>query len=666
VVAGASVAAAALGHAQTYDWSGALSVATGVSANSGMAASNATNVTLGNVTNWFGTNQVLTSGLANSPVTLNFSNASASYSTNGTYAQGNFTGSGTTAYGVVSWSGSYNLTQINFDNTANRYPSGQLRIIGNNLGGNPNRSIQFVASGGNIINVTNNSNVTFTSALVTSYFQGTNLLLNYTGTGVINVDGTSILTPTGGNAVNFKAVAGATAGLEKKGTGTLALFGGSANITGNFILSEGTLQIGTNTVSNTTTSITTGVIGTGSLVLAGGTLSSNGTVSRTLLNNVTISGSSVTLGDATNNGPLTFSAGAGSTTTLATNATLNTASDVTIAQNISGGSNSLTKTGSGTLTLSGTNSYTGGTTVSNGTLKGAIGSGSLSVGASGTYDLNSADRSVAELSGAGTIALGAKALTTTSSTNSTFSGTFTGNSGSLNKDGAGILEISGTNSSWTGSTRVLAGGLKMNGTMGGSVTMESGTTLFGIGTFGTGTTVTVNGTHSPGNSPGVQTFDNLTYNSGATVNWELASNKSSATGLAGTDFDQIVVNGTLNFAGATSLNLTFNNDGSTLNWGNSFWTTNQSWVVFDNANAATSFSNLSLNTLNWADSTGALFNTALAGASFSITQSGTDILLNYTAAAIPEPSTYAALAGVAALGLVLWRRRRAAAAPKAD
>ncbi|MBC8011795.1 MAG: PEP-CTERM sorting domain-containing protein, partial [Burkholderiales bacterium] len=39
---------------------------------------------------------------------------------------------------------------------------------------------------------------------------------------------------------------------------------------------------------------------------------------------------------------------------------------------------------------------------------------------------------------------------------------------------------------------------------------------------------------------------------------------------------------------------------------------------------------------------------------------GGDITLNWTAgSAIPEPSTFAALAGVAALGLAALRRRRA-------
>lgn len=37
------------------------------------------------------------------------------------------------------------------------------------------------------------------------------------------------------------------------------------------------------------------------------------------------------------------------------------------------------------------------------------------------------------------------------------------------------------------------------------------------------------------------------------------------------------------------------------------------------------------------------------------------VSVNYEAVAVPEPSTYAALAGLAALGVVMWRRRRAQA-----
>lgn len=53
----------------------------------------------------------------------------------------------------------------------------------------------------------------------------------------------------------------------------------------------------------------------------------------------------------------------------------------------------------------------------------------------------------------------------------------------------------------------------------------------------------------------------------------------------------------------------------------------------------------------------ALFQNSFNG-SFSLSQTGNSLYLNY--AAIPEPSTYAALAGALALGLAAWRRRTAA------
>lgn len=48
------------------------------------------------------------------------------------------------------------------------------------------------------------------------------------------------------------------------------------------------------------------------------------------------------------------------------------------------------------------------------------------------------------------------------------------------------------------------------------------------------------------------------------------------------------------------------------------------------------------------------------GTSWSVSTgaSSNPYLFSVSAVAVPEPSTYAALAGVAALGLALWRRRR--------
>jgi hypothetical protein len=51
------------------------------------------------------------------------------------------------------------------------------------------------------------------------------------------------------------------------------------------------------------------------------------------------------------------------------------------------------------------------------------------------------------------------------------------------------------------------------------------------------------------------------------------------------------------------------------------------------------------------------FANGLAGGAWSLAAVGNDLNLNFTASAIPEPSAYAALAGLCALGLALHRRR---------
>ena len=51
-----------------------------------------------------------------------------------------------------------------------------------------------------------------------------------------------------------------------------------------------------------------------------------------------------------------------------------------------------------------------------------------------------------------------------------------------------------------------------------------------------------------------------------------------------------------------------------------------------------------------------------AFAIYSVTTDGSSFAIdNVTITAVPEPSTYAACAGAAVLGLAFWRRRRAAA-----
>ena len=183
-----------------------------------------------------------------------------------------------------------------------------------------------------------------------------------------------------------------------------------------------------------------------------------------------------------------------------------------------------------------------------------------------------------------------------------------------------------------------------------------------MGTLGGGGTisaaVTIAGLHSPGNSPGVQTFgSNLTYEAGSTVAWELVANTTGGTG----NFDQIVLpTGNLTFSGSTALDLSFNGAGSAVDWSNSFWNVDRTWLLHDlSSGVTTGIGNFSIAAQDWLDGTGAALSTARPRASFSVGLIGQDVAINYQA--VPEPATYAmALAGLACGGFSMWRRRKRA------
>jgi hypothetical protein len=242
------------------------------------------------------------------------------------------------------------------------------------------------------------------------------------------------------------------------------------------------------------------------------------------------------------------------------------------------------------------------------------------------------------------------------------SGGASGTSGFI-KTGGGIVEIVNTNG-YTGTTVADGGILKVNGTLSTSaVQIGVNAMLMGSGTIGGD--VVVSGTHSPGNSPDVQTFQgNLTYEPNATVVWELIGNTNTGRG---TSFDGIDVGGTLTFGAPTNLALAFNLPGSTVNWGNSFWGTSREgsngWLIYsvagDTANQLVGFGNLTLTGQNFADASGNLLQNVRPGASFATYQDGNDVYLTYVAA-VPEPGTLASLAaaGVCLLGFAALRRRR--------
>jgi autotransporter-associated beta strand protein len=245
--------------------------------------------------------------------------------------------------------------------------------------------------------------------------------------------------------------------------------------------------------------------------------------------------------------------------------------------------------------------------------------------------------------------------------------------GKLIKSETGTLILGGVNT-YTGDTRVSGGTLLVstggsiaqsslttvttgttltaNGTV-GAVTVNTGGTLNGAGTVGT---TTVAGTLNPGNSPGVLNVNgNLTMASGGNMVWELFGNTATqATQPSPAVFDQVLVSGDLAFASGSGITLNFGTTpSSTVSWSNSFWSSSQSFLIYDVAGSTTGFTNLSLLNTSFTDATGAALD-PLKGR-FSLGQSGNDVFLNYTA--IPEPSA-GALLGFGLGGLVLTRLLR--------
>jgi autotransporter-associated beta strand protein len=235
----------------------------------------------------------------------------------------------------------------------------------------------------------------------------------------------------------------------------------------------------------------------------------------------------------------------------------------------------------------------------------------------------------------------------------TLSGILSG-SGGFTKTGTGTLTLSGVNT-YSGATSVNAGTVVVNGSAASSAfTVNSGATLGGNGTIGA-LTIASGGILAPGNSPGTLTAGDTTFAGGGAFQFQL----NNAIGSAGTNWDVLAVNGTLTLS-ATA--------------GNPFTLDVTSLTLADAAGNAANFNAASDYSFTFLTTTGGVsgfssdafaidtthFTNPFTGTwSVSLTNSGHDLSVNYTASAVPEPSTWAALAGLAALGAAGLRRRRA-------
>ena len=314
----------------------------------------------------------------------------------------------------------------------------------------------------------------------------------------------AIVDVAAGKTLNFAGQNLSTAigtGFVKNGPGTWSLANGNT-YPGGFTLNAGTVAVGgVNALGDG-----------GALTLNGGTVRSNGTAARNLTDKYDLGitlGGDVTLGDATNNGLLTFS----NTTNLgAATRTLTVNSAVVLNGVISGGAGAgIVKTGPGVLTLGGSNTYTGPTAISNGVLTitstGALPgyntSGSYSVASGAALAVYNAitDSNITAMLGTTNFAAGSAIGFDTTTASRTYSAVLANTAqGSLGlvKVGSNTLTLSGANT-YSGGTTISNTGDTTGITVADASALGTGAVLVNGGQqFNAG--VLVNNSLSMGNS----------------------------------------------------------------------------------------------------------------------------------------------------------------------
>ena len=458
---------------------------------------------------------------------------------------------------------------------------------------------------------------TFTGGNNAINFNAANL-----GAGIVgNIDVTGTLTFGGSNAATVANVISGTGAVGKANANRVTLSGantysgatvvdggtlvvsasnnlGNESVTNGIVIDSGELEVdGTFTTSRSlsgtggTIDVTSGntLTLTGAITGGGAFVKSNVDDSTLVLNGngsaftgtVTVAGGTLSLGNSN-------ALGAGSTIittgsvidyadTVNDLAAINLNSNDTQLQVLVGtatqtgvisetaGPRPLEKIGAGTLVLAGANTYSGVTTVTGGILQ-VSSSGNLGNGAA-TNDLELNGGTLRATTGFTTnrdVAITANdgALSVAAGQTLTISGVFTGAAGSdLAKVGTGILSVTGNSSAYAGNTTVNGGTLAVNNTAGTfgtaatTITVNTNGTLSGTGTVG-GDVNVVGGTTSAGNSPGTLNIaGNLTYNAASNANFELGGPNVVNGNDPTNGNDLITVGGNLTLGGAT-LNLT--------------------------------------------------------------------------------------------------------------
>jgi outer membrane autotransporter protein len=371
--------------------------------------------------------------------------------------------------------------------------------------------ISLINSGGPVVIRVGDGSSTSTGYIATiDSVLASNQGLNKTDAGTLVLNGAN--TYSGGVAIHGGSISvQADANLGDSGN-DVALQGGNLRITGtSYSGTSRGLRLGpggavdiadaANTFTWSGAVTGAGVLikrGAGTLVLDGANTYSGGNI----VEAGTLQGDTDTLrGSIANNGALVF----------------DQRSDGTFAGAIVG-TGALTKQGNAALTLTGTNTYLGGTTVNAGSLVGTSRSLQGAINNNGTLIFNQSFDGV-------------------------YGGAMSG-PGALLKQGTGTLAVTGDSSSYSGAIQLMAGGLEVNGHLGGSLLATSGTTLGGTGIVGT-TVIASGATLSPGSATApfgtLQVNGDLTFAPGSSYQVD-----TTADGAA----DSVHVRGAANLAGA--------------------------------------------------------------------------------------------------------------------
>jgi autotransporter-associated beta strand protein len=288
----------------------------------------------------------------------------------------------------------------------------------------------------------------------------------------------------------------------------------------------GAAWLGQNVYASLATSMfNNGPLGIGTITLASGTLSDDGSA-RTLSNPLAITGN-VTFA-STASGSLTFnSGGSGSpaATVISNSPTITVNNTTTISQAISG--TGFTKTGAGTMALSGSNSYAGATTVSGGTLR----ANNISGSATGTEPVTVANGTLGGsgfISGAITVNAGANIA----------AGADSGTTGKLTNTNASPLGLAGGSGYiWKINTDVNNGGapgsaVGWDDVAAQGIALGAGTPLDAADPF----TIHITGSPAAGFGNGNQTFAIATAVNGITMNGSAVPNGTILSSVAAADF----------------------------------------------------------------------------------------------------------------------------------